>query len=93
MTDFQRISVALTRGRDATIVIGDTDLFLEQEQPAWEKRLKAQPEQTGNANPMGEPESQPNVKSVLRSLFGFHKDRKAIFQYSETDIAKLAVTQ
>ena len=84
ITDPRRLNVALTRGRDATIVVGDTDVFLEQDAKAVEKRLKDNPEQTVK------PQFDATVKNVLRRMFQFYRDNIAIFQYSETDIAKFA---
>ncbi|MDI1492487.1 MAG: hypothetical protein OHK93_003701 [Ramalina farinacea] len=85
ITDPRRLKVALTRGRDATIVVGDTDVFLEQEAKAEEKKLKENPEQ------MVKLHFDANVKSVLKKMFLFNRNHNAIFQYSETDIAKFAV--
>lgn len=84
ITDPRRLNVALTRGRDATIVVGDTDVFLEQDAKALEKQLKDNPEQTVK------PHFDANVKNVLKKMFQFYRDNNAIFQYSETDIAKFA---
>ena len=80
ITDPRRLNVALTRGKDATIVVGDTDVFLEQEQKAKEKQRTAS----------NEPDFQPHVKSVLTRLLVRYKNEKAVFTYSESDIANLA---
>lgn len=81
ITDPRRINVALTRGRDSTIVLGDHDCFLEQDQRA-EAKLKQKQAEAGELA-KDPSEIKGKVKSILKKLFLHYKEQNAFKEIRE----------